>query len=143
MDESLFQNSTNKVISSMQCQSLLVMKTSMNLQPPPPPPPILLPLSLSPYPPSPLHLQPPLPLNSPPSPITPHATFSSSTHSQSQLTMILLIEQRSRSGQEDLHQIRHTSDDTEGAQHGLLSNVSVRRLHQLLDLAGQVARHFG
>lgn len=55
--------------------------------------------------------------------------------------MILFIQQRSGSRKEDLHEVRHSSNDPERAQDGFLPDVSVRRLHQLLDLAGQVARH--
>lgn len=57
--------------------------------------------------------------------------------------MILFIKQRSRCRKEDFHEVRHSSNDPERAQDGFLADVSVRRLHQLLDLARQVAGHLG
>lgn len=59
------------------------------------------------------------------------------------ITMILFAQQRSSGRQEDLHQVRHTFDDAERTKRCLFANIRIRRFHQTLHLAGQIACHFG
>ena len=55
--------------------------------------------------------------------------------------MILLVEQRPGSRQENLHQLRHSSDDSERTQYRFLANIRVRRLHQFFNLRRQISSH--